>query len=82
MSTTPEQRTAWLWIGFGGEGGDLRVKGGRTLYEAADNFGGEKVRLARLNVTDNGLRQVNRYVDADTILEFIPRAEVDRELVT
>lgn len=68
------ERTAWLWVGFDGTGGMLRVKGGRTLYESAENNGGEQVRLARLDITDGGLRQVNRYVDADTVLEFVPDA--------
>ncbi len=48
----------------------VRVKGGRTLYEAVDNFGGEKVRLSRLDTAD-GLRQVNRYVAHDTTLEVV-----------
>jgi hypothetical protein len=68
------ERIAWLWVGFDGTDGDLRVKGGRMLYEAADNNGGETVRLARLAATDDGLRQINRYVEWDTVLEFVPRS--------
>jgi hypothetical protein len=48
----------------------VRVKGGRTLYEAVSNNGGYKVCLARLD-TSEGLRAVTRYVDADTELEVV-----------
>jgi hypothetical protein len=48
----------------------VRVKGGRTLYEAVSNNGGYKVCLARLDTKD-GLRAVTRYVDADTELEIV-----------
>ena len=70
-----DKRTAWDWIGFAGDGGQLRVEGGRTLYEAADNNGGAHVRLARLVEEDGRLRQINRYVDPHTPLEFVPEAE-------
>lgn len=48
----------------------VRVQGGRTLYEAVGNDGGDKVRLARLDTSD-GLRAVVRYVDHDTTLEVV-----------
>lgn len=49
----------------------VRTLGGRTLYEAVGNDGGEKVRLSRLATTEHGLTAVVRYVDADTLLEVI-----------
>lgn len=71
--------TAWDLIGFDGSEGLVRIKGGRTLYEAVDYNdarGGQTVKLARLvTVIHNGqprLRQINRYVDPDTELEVIP----------
>lgn len=67
--------TAWDFIGFDGTGGHVRIVGGRTLYEAVDyndSRGGKLVRLARLEVEAWGLHQVNRYVDPDTPLEFVP----------
>jgi hypothetical protein len=69
--------TAWNLIGFDSEWdgapAEVRIQGGRTLYEAVmfiDNGLSEKPRLARL-VTDGGLRQINRYVDPDTVLEIV-----------
>lgn len=79
-------KTAWDLIGFGGNLQDLdedapyqtasvRIIGGRTLYEAVDfndETRGGRVRLARLQVTEHGIRQINRYVDPDTPVEIIP----------
>lgn len=66
--------TAWDAIGYDGDG-YLRIVGGRTLYEAAtfyDNTPGDRVKLSRLDTTSDGLlRQVNRYVDPDTLLEEV-----------
>jgi hypothetical protein len=52
----------------------VRIVGGRALYEAViynDETGGQNVRLARLDSTPEGLRQTDRYVDADTRLELV-----------
>jgi hypothetical protein len=52
----------------------VRIKDGRTLYEAVDyndHTPGDKVRLARVTVTADGIRQINRWVDADTTLEVV-----------
>lgn len=50
---------------------NVRIVGGRTLYEAVvfnDGTHGHRVRLDRLT---NDLRVVNRYVDPDTPMEVI-----------
>jgi len=60
--------TAGQMIGW--DHGYFKIKNGRTTYQAVMfNCAGrqEKVLLARL---DNNLKQTNRYVDWDTILEF------------
>lgn len=82
-------KTAWELIGFDGNVADdklnedvpvgVRVKGGRTLYEAVvfnDATPGERVRLDRLVSDSDGLHVVNRYVDADTVLEVVWDAAV------
>lgn len=86
--------TAWDLVGFDGRlpykdqyealsiepgtYGRVRIVGGRTLYEAVDNFGGERVRLAYLTTVEpdgtKRLRPTTRYVDADTPVEFVPDA--------
>lgn len=73
--------TAWNLIGFdsewNGQTAEIRVKGGRTLYEAVlfiDNGRSERPRLARLEVSREGLRQINRYVDPDTVCEIVATA--------
>jgi hypothetical protein len=71
---------AWDLIGFDGRDGSVRIKGGRALYESVDyndTTPGEQVRLSRLDQVkcDDGrwrLRQVDRYVAPDTILEVVP----------
>jgi hypothetical protein len=67
----PFECTAWAAIGW--DDGPFRIKGGRTKYEAvmyncANN--GRLVKLARLD-TKHGIREVSRYVEPDTILEFL-----------
>jgi hypothetical protein len=73
---------AWDLIGFDGnlssiDAGDgpasVRVVGGRALYEAVDyKDGSRRVRLARLTNTACGrLRQINRYVGPDVVLEVL-----------
>jgi len=73
MSTTSNGTTAWDLIGFDpglDDAKGVRVVGGRTLYEAVGNDGGQLVRLSRLDTTD-GLRAVIRYVDPDTPMEIV-----------
>jgi hypothetical protein len=64
---------AWDLIG---DEGSFRIKGGRTVYEAVmyneATARGDKVRLARVETCD-GIRQVNRWVDPDTLIEVIGR---------
>lgn len=71
MTTT----TAWALIGFDGRDGEsVRVVGGRALYESVafnDWSRGEMVQLRRLDVKPEGLREVVRYVDPDTLLEVV-----------
>lgn len=65
--------TAWQVIGYDGPD-SLRVVGGRALYDAAiyyDDTRGTQVKLARLDATAGGLRQVNRYVSPDTQVEIV-----------
>lgn len=72
--------TAWDLIGFPRTAGEdqlwIRVQGGRALYEAAsfdDSGRATRVRLSRLDVTPDGLHQVDRYVDPDTVVEVVSR---------
>lgn len=66
----PFERTAWAAIGW--DDGPFRIKGGRAIYEAVSyNYNRRLVKLARLD-TEHGIREVKRYVDPDTILEFLP----------
>lgn len=61
--------TAWNAIGF--DDGQFRIKGGKALYQAVIyncETGGRLVRLSRL---DNRLHETTRYVEPDTILEFM-----------
>lgn len=53
-------------------GANVRLKGGRAGYEAVlirDN--GDAIRVARLDADEFGLKQINRYVSANQILEVI-----------
>lgn len=71
--------TAWESIGF--DEGKFRIKGGRALYEAVmyncvNNA--RMVKLARLKICAPNhpggiptVREVSRYVEPDTILEFV-----------
>lgn len=52
----------------------VRIRGGRAQYEAVlynDSNPGEKVKLARLETGSGGIREISRYVDADTELELV-----------
>ena len=64
-------RTAWELIGHEGR---FRLPGGRAVYEAVmydeASARGTRPRLARLE-TRGGLRQVNRWVDPDQLIEVI-----------
>lgn len=65
-------RTAWDSIGW--DDGPFRVKGGRAVYEAVMYNcanSGRLVKLARLEVVNGGVREVSRYVEPDTLLEFL-----------
>jgi hypothetical protein len=70
-----ERYSAWDLIGFDGTNGlSVRVVGGRTLYEGVifyDDTRGTRVKLARIDTSSGFLRQVSRYVDADTQLELV-----------
>jgi hypothetical protein len=66
---------AWDLIGYEGPLW-LQVAGGRTLYDQAvfnDNTPGTRVRLDRLVAGPDGLRVVNRYVDADTRITLVAK---------
>lgn len=49
----------------------VRLKGGRTLYEAAYQTRTQNIRLARLVVDGSALYQVNRYVPHDAVVELV-----------
>jgi hypothetical protein len=63
---------AWDLIGHEGA---VRIVGGRQVYEAVvycDHTSGVQVKLSRLEAQSDGtLRQINRYIDPDTILEVL-----------
>jgi hypothetical protein len=67
---------AWDLIGFGGTAGGRTASvvtvGGRGVrYEAVDGGEAANVRLARLEVTPDGIRQVNRWVDPDALVMVV-----------
>ncbi len=83
--TRSYESTAWDLIGFDGqvdgEAARVRRKRGSVLYEAVsfnDDTPGDRVRLDRLSVDDEGLRADHVYVDPDTVLvvEIDPPREV------
>jgi len=67
-------RTATAWQSIGWDEGKFRIRGGRVKYEAvmyncANR--GRLVKLARIDVLPEGkVKEVSRYVDPDTVLEF------------
>jgi hypothetical protein len=73
--------TAFDPIGYDGPR-YVRVVGGRTLYDAVGHmtrpYEGGNVRLARLEISTRGIRQINRYVDPDTPVELIDKQEEER----
>jgi hypothetical protein len=59
-------------IGYDGDS-YIRIKGGRALYETvmvSDGYTEGFVRLVRIDTT-NGIHQINRYVDPDTLVELV-----------
>lgn len=72
-------RTDTAWNSIGHDGGTFRIRGGRALYDAViyncATARTNNVTLARLGNYDGtvakGLRQYNRIVDPDTVLEFL-----------
>jgi hypothetical protein len=66
---------AWDLIGYEGDK-RIRIVGGKALYETVIYFDGQrsdKVKLARLDVTPQGLRTTLRWVDPDTLVELVER---------
>jgi len=55
----------WQWIA---DGKQARIKGGHIVYDQADATRSGRVKLSRLN---HDLRQITRYVDVDTPIEFV-----------
>lgn len=65
-----EHLTAWDLAGdwwYVYEGYQIRIKGGRALYETASATVNGYVRLSRVVE----LRQINRYVFHDTLIELV-----------
>jgi hypothetical protein len=62
-----------------GQEGAFRLPGGRTVYEAVmydeATARGDRPRLARLDTSSGGIRQINRWVDWDQPIEIIPETE-------
>ena len=85
MSTDPHQnfevvRSATAGESIGWDDGPFRIRGGRAIYAAVMYncaTRGDQVKLARLDpgrMSSRGLpalREVSRYVDMDTVLEFL-----------
>ena len=71
--------TATAWESIGWDNGPFRIAGGKAIYQAVSyQCGpreGQTVLLSRLGEYVNGravgLRQVNRRVEPDTLLEFL-----------
>lgn len=58
----------------GWDAGPIRIKGGRTIYEAVMFCCGGRqkmVLLAYLVPTERGIKQINRYVQPDTMIEIM-----------
>lgn len=72
---------AWAVAGGDPDGFDIRLKGGRVIYEAAwvvfGSRGSERVRLARVVPRDGGLHKYVRWVKPDDALQ-IRRSKVAR----
>lgn len=57
----------------------FRFFNGRVIWESAQYGNGINVRISRLEVTENGIRQINAYEDPNTLVIMIPR-EGEEEL--
>ena len=70
MTGASAPRTAWSLIGW--DDGEVRIQGGRAVYDAVsywDDTPGDQVSLQRIDVAADGrLRVVRWYVDPDTLL--------------
>lgn len=74
--TAPALFTKTAWEAIGWDDGYFRIKGGRTVYEAVSYScarNPRNVTLSRLVWGNGSARQVNRYVDPDTVLEFLEK---------
>lgn len=61
---------AWKLIGW--DNGNIRIVGGRTLYQSCDGHAeGDNVLLQRLDTSGKWPRAVRRYVPADTMIEVL-----------
>lgn len=62
-----------------GAEGRFRVPGGRATYESViyndETARGDRIRLTRLEVTPDGLHQVNRWVDWEAPVEILDLQE-------
>jgi hypothetical protein len=73
-----EQLIAFDLIGYEGDQW-IRVIGGRTLYESVlvrDGYTDGSVRLTRIVVDQDGIRQLNRYVDPETAVELVTKGDL------
>lgn len=68
------QATAWAAAGGDPEGCEIRIPGGRVVYDAAwvqfGPRGGEKIRLSRVVSKPDGLREYVRWVRPDDVVEI------------
>lgn len=67
-------RIATAWESIGWDEGLFRIKGGHAVYEVVVyncHNEGRLVKLAKLKPEESGIREVKRYVDPDTVLEFL-----------
>jgi len=64
-------KAAWDMVGW--DDGEFRIKGGRAKYQAVMfdcSTQGNKVMVARIECGHEGIRQISRYIDGETMLEF------------
>lgn len=76
--------TGKAWDAVGWDDGKFRIKDGKTTYDAIFYASGKRgqdlCRLAKLVPDGNWMRQINRYVGANTELEFLgsgPTSPID-----
>ena len=67
-------KTATAWELIGWDDGNIRIKGGKAIYQAVmyncENEG-DCVKLCRLEGRSDGIVEVKRYVKPDTIIEIL-----------